>query len=140
MVHIICISLRIKSVKSINVFIMKKIIFLLVIIAFTSCTKKDDVILHITDSQWYLTNNNYGSGDVHLKISGSTNGDEVLISLSRNSGISLLLDSKKNFNSDIVINFFATVPGGEFEMSTRVMAIKGSDTLSVPLNSGKLKF
>jgi len=50
------------------------------------------------------------------------------------------LDSKKNFNTDIGIGFFHEVPTAEFEMSTRVMAIKGSDTLSVPLNSGKLKY
>jgi hypothetical protein len=112
----------------------------LIIIGFVSCSKGNDLRLHITDSQWYLTNNNYGGGDVRLKISGSTNGNEVLILLSRNSGISLLLDSKKNFNSDIVIDFFATVTNGEFEMNSKVMAIKGRDTLSVPLNRGKLKY
>ena len=29
---------------------------------------------------------------------------------------------------------------GEFEVSTKVMAYKGTDTLVVPLNSGKLKY
>jgi len=122
---------------------MKKIIFLFVIIGFTSCTKVDDATLSITTSQWYLTRDIYGDGFVNLKVLGSTNGDKVMI-LTSGDGVlyweRVDLDSKKNFNTDIGIGFFHEVPTAEFEMSTRVMAIKGSDTLSVPLNSGKLKY
>jgi hypothetical protein len=126
---------------------MKKIIFLLAIIAFTSCSKKEDntpATLNINYSQWYLTRTNYGGGMVNLKIEGSTNGDKVTIRTHGdgvNSDVNLELDSRKNFNEDIIISFTATsVPSTEFEVSTKVMAYKGTDTLRVTLNSGKLKY
>jgi hypothetical protein len=128
-------------------YIMKKIIFLLSIIALASCSKKEDnspATLSITYSQWYLTRTNYGGGMVNLKIAGSTNSDKVTV---RTYGDGLVsdenveLDSRKNFNKDVVISFTATsVPSGEFEVNTKVMAYKGIDTLVVPLNSGKLKY
>jgi hypothetical protein len=122
---------------------MKKIIFLLVFIAFTSCTKVDDATLSITTSQWYLTRDIYGDGFVNLKILGSTNGDKVMI-LTSGDGVlyweKVDLDSKKNFNTDITIAFFNEVPTAEFEMSTKVMASKGNDSIMIPLNSGKLKY
>ena len=115
----------------------------MVIIAFNSCTKADDATLSITTSQWYLTRDIYGDGIVNLKILGSTNGDKVMI-LTSGDGVAYWekvdLDSKKNFNTDIGIGFFHTIPGGEFEMNSKVMAFKGGDTISIPLNSGKLKY
>lgn len=125
---------------------MKKIIFLIVLIALASCSKEDNspVTLNITNSQWYLTRTNYGGGMVNLKIEGSTNGDKVTIRTHGdgvNSDEIVELDSRKNFNKDVVISFTATsVPSTEFEVSTKVMAYKGTDTLIVPLNSGKLKY
>jgi hypothetical protein len=126
---------------------MKKAIFFLVIIVFASCSKKEDnseITLNITDSQWYLTRTNYGGGLVNLKIAGSTNSDKVTIRTYGDGVVSdrnVELDSKKNFNKDIVISFSATsVPSVEFEVGTKVMAYKGTDTLVVPLNSGKLKY
>jgi hypothetical protein len=126
---------------------MKRIIFLFVIIAFASCSKKEDhspATLNITTSQWYLTRTNYGGGMVNLKIEGSTNGDKVTIRTHGdgvNSDENVELDSRKNFNKDVVISFTATsVPITEFEVNTKVMAYKGTDTLIVPLNSGKLKY
>jgi hypothetical protein len=126
---------------------MKRIIFLFVIIAFVSCSKKEDLspaTLNITNSQWYLTRNGIGGGYVNLKIEGSTNGDKVTIRTHGdgvNSDENVELDSRKNFNKDVVISFTATsVPSTEFEISTKVIAYKGTDTLEVPLNSGKLKY
>jgi len=126
---------------------MKRIIFLFVIITFASCSNKEDnspATLSITNSQWYLTRTNYGGGMVNLKIEGSTNGNKVTVRTSGDGVISdenVELDSKKNFNKDVVISFTATsVPSGEFEVNTKVMAYKGIDTLVVPLNSGKLKY
>jgi hypothetical protein len=123
---------------------MKNIIFLLIIIGFASCLIRDDATLSISNSQWYLTRNILGGGEVNLKISGSTNGDKVTVRTYGDGVIfdeNVELDSKKNFNKDVGISFTATsVPSGEFEMSTKVMAYKGSDTLVVPLNSGKLKY
>jgi hypothetical protein len=126
---------------------MKKIIFLFVIIAFAFCSKKEDnspATLRITNTQWYLTRTNYGGGMVNLKIEGSTNGEKVTIRTHGdgvNSDENVELDPRKNFNKDVVISFTATsVPSTEFEVSTKVMAYKGTDTLVVPLNSGKLKY
>ncbi len=126
---------------------MRKIIFLVMIIAFTSCSKKEDntpATLNINYSQWYLTRTNYGGGMVNLKIEGSTNGDKVTIRTHGdgvNSDVNIELDSRKNFNDDIIISFTATsVPSTEFEESTKVMAYKGTDALRVTLNSGKLKY
>jgi hypothetical protein len=126
---------------------MKKIIFLLLIIGFSSCSRKDDnrdTTLDITNSQWYLTRTNYGGGLVNLKIAGSTNGDKVTVRTYGDGELSdenVELDSKGDFNKNIVISFTATsVPSGEFEVSTKVMAYKGTDTLVVPLNSGRLKY
>jgi len=122
---------------------MKKLIFLLVIIAFTSCTKRDGVNLSFTTSQWYLTRDIYGDGFVNLKILGSTNGDKVMI-LTSGDGVAYWekadLDSEKNFNTDIIIEFFHEVPTGEFEMSTKLMAYRGNDSIMIPLNSGKMKY
>jgi hypothetical protein len=126
---------------------MKKIIFLLLIIALASCSKKEDnspATLSITNSQWYLTKTNYGGGMVNLKIAGSTNSDKVTVRTYGDGVVSdenVELDSNKNFNKDVVISFTATsVPIAEFEVTTKVMAYKGTDTLVVPLNSGKLKY
>jgi hypothetical protein len=122
---------------------MKKIIIILVFIAFTACTKKDDATLSITTSEWYLTRDIYGDGFVNLKVLGSTNGDKVKI-LTSGDGVLYWkeadLDSKKKFNEDITIHFFHEVPTADFEMSSKVMAIKGNDSIMIPLNSGKLKY
>jgi hypothetical protein len=126
---------------------MKKIIFLLIIIGFASCNKNNDnphITLNITTSQWYLTRTNYGGGMVHLNLAGSTNGNKVTVRTYGDGVINdenVALYSRKTFNKDVVISFTATsVPSGEFEVSTKVMAYKGTDTLVVPLNSGKLKY
>lgn len=124
---------------------MKKIIFLFIIIGFTSCSKREEATINITNSQWYLTRNTaIPAGTVNLKVAGSTNGDKVTVRTYGDGVIfdeNVELDSKKNFNADVTICFFATsVPSGEFEMSTKVMAYKGSDTLVVNLNSGKLYY
>jgi hypothetical protein len=126
---------------------MKRIIFLLLIIGFASCSKKvdnSDITLSITNSQWYLTRIITGGGVVNVKIEGSTNGDRVTIRTYGDGVVSdekVELDSKKNFNKDIAILFTATsVPVGEFEVGTIVMAYKGADTLVVHLKSGKLKY
>jgi hypothetical protein len=55
-----------------------------------------------------------------------------------------MLDSNKSFNRDTVTisftHFSGVPPGGEFERNTIIKAYKGTDTLAVNLNSGKLKY
>ncbi len=126
---------------------MKRIVLILVIILFVSCSEKedyDDIFLDITYTQWYLTRTNWGGGMVNLKIEGSTNGDKVTIRTYGDGKISdrnIELDSKKKFYDDVVISFTAmSVPGNEFESNTKVMAYRDMDTLTVTLNSGKLKY
>jgi hypothetical protein len=126
---------------------MKKILILSLLIIFGACSKNEEnntATLSINNTQWYLTRTNYGGGVVHLKIEGSTNSDKVTIRTFGDGVITdenMELDSRKNFNKDVVISFTATsVPSGEFEITTFVMAYKGSDTLKVPIISGKLKY
>jgi hypothetical protein len=130
--------------KKFSLIIKTSLCFILLIVVFASCSKETDTILNLTNSQWYLTRTNNGGGLVNLKIEGSTNSDKVTIRTFGDGVVSdrtVGLDSKKNFKEDVVISFTATsVPSGEFEVSTKVMAYKGSDTLVVPLNSGKLKY
>ena len=79
-----------------------------------------------------------------MKIEGSTNSDKVTIRTYGDGVVTdenVELDSSKNFNKDVIISFTATsVPSGEFEVNTKVMAYKSTHTLVVPLNSGKLKY
>lgn len=126
---------------------MKKVISLLIITLFISCSKKEDdspATISINNSQWYLTRTNYGGGMVNLKLAGSTNCNKVTIRTFGDGVVTdeiMELDSRKNFNTDVVISFTATsVPSGEFEKNTIIKAYKGLDTLKVPLNSGKLKY
>lgn len=60
---------------------MKRIIFLLVIISFPSCSKKEDnstASISITNSEWYLTRTIYGGEMVNLKITVNWNVDKSI--------------------------------------------------------------
>lgn len=133
-----------------------------ILFAFTACSKDEDSLnpkdypnsqvytsdkgttLIVTGAEWYLTKTNNGSGDVHLKVAGVTNGDRLTIQTHGDGLISddnLELDSNKSFNKEVIIGFFATsLPAGEFENSTTIKVYRGSDVLTVDLKSGKLKF
>ena len=133
-----------------------------ILFAFTACSKDEDSLnpkdypnsqaytsakgttLIVTSAEWYLTKASNGGGNVHLKITGVTNGDRLTI---ENYGdglkddVDVELDSNKNFNKEIIISFFATsLPTGEFEKSTSIKVYRSSDVLTVDLKSGKLKF
>jgi len=80
-------------------------------------------------------------------FSSSTNADKVTVRTYGDGVITdqnIVLDSKKSFNRDTVTvsftHFSGVPPSGEFERNTIVKAIKGTDTLIVILNSGKLKY
>ena len=80
-------------------------------------------------------------------MTGSTNADKVTV---RNYGDGLIsdqniaLDSHKGFSNDTVVitfsHFSGVAPSEEFERSTIIRAYKGSDTLTVKMNSGKLRY
>ena len=127
---------------------MKKLLlYLLLIGVFPACSKESNqnqTAITITKSQWYLTEFLYGGGTVNLKIAGSTDGEKLTVRTFGAGVVSdeeVVLDSHKNFNKDIVIRFFVTtVPTGEFEVTTNVMAYQGADTTVIMLNSGKLNY
>ena len=139
------------------------ILLMSLLFAFTACSKDEDsqdptidypnskvytstngTMLVLHSAEWYLTKASNGGGDVHLKISGLTNGDRLTIQIHGDGLISddnLEMDTNKSFNKDIIISFFATsLPTGEFEKSTTLKVYRGSDVLTVDLKSGKLKF
>ena len=107
-------------------------------------TSTNGTMLVLHSAEWFVTKASNGGGDVHLKISGLTNGDRLTIQTHGDGLISddnLEMDTNKNFNKDIIISFFATsLPTGEFETSTTIKVYRGSDVLTVDLKSGKLKF
>jgi hypothetical protein len=141
---------------------MRTIIILLGLsIVFAACTKDESIshtknknntestTLNLTNSNWFTTNETHSAkvfGYVYLSISGTTNADKVTIETygdGDRSDFELILDSKKNFRNDsICISFTVSsnLPSYEFECSTVLKAIKGSDTSVVKLNSGKLKY
>ena len=111
-------------------------------------TGSDGTFLKITKSTWFTTTTNSNSfGQVNLAITGSTNADRVTVQTSGDGLINeqnILLDSQKNFKQDTIAisftHFTGTPPTTEFERSTVVKAYKGADTLTITLNSGKLRY
>lgn len=101
------------------------------------------VTLQLTNSTWFTEKEN-GFGYVNLTISGSTNADKVIVMTSGDGLISeynILLDSNKKFTNDTIgISFTHAPSADEFETSTKIKAINGSDTLVVTLTSGKLHY
>lgn len=102
----------------------------------------------ITHSLWFTTTTDSKSfGQVNLAITGSTNADKVSVLTSGDGVIgeqNILLNSDKSFKPDTVVisfsHFSGTPPTTGFGRSTVIKACKGSDTLTVALNSGKLKY
>ena len=111
-------------------------------------TASDGTFLKITKSTWFTTTTNSNSfGQVNLAITGSTNADRVTVLTSGDGVIdeqNILLDTEKNFKQDTIgisfTHFTGTPPTTEFERSTVVKAYKGADTLTIKLNSGKLRY
>ena len=111
-------------------------------------TASDGTFLKITKSTWYTTTTNSNSfGQVNLGITGSTNADRVTVLTSGDGVIdeqNILLDTEKNFKQDTIgisfTHFTGTPPTTLFERSTVVKAYKGADTLTITLNSGKLRY
>ena len=111
-------------------------------------TSSEGTFLKITKSTWFTTTTNSNSfGQVNLGITGSTNADRVTVLTSGDGLINeqnILLDTQKNYKQDTIgisfTHFTGTPPTTEFERSTVVKAYKGADTLTVTLNSGKLRY
>jgi hypothetical protein len=138
------------------------ILFMSFTLVFASCKKDDNPdsskvnndltkpSISLTYTKWFTTtfvypNNSFGC--VFLSIAGSTNADKVTIETYGDGVIGdldLILDSHKNFKNDSIgisfMHYSGTLPTDEFESSTIIKAIKGSETLVVKLNSGKLKY
>lgn len=105
-------------------------------------------IITIINSLWFTTTTNSKSfGQVNMAITGSTNADRVTVLTSGDGVLSeqdILLETDKSFKPDTVgisfSHFSGQPPATVFERSTVIKAYKGSDTLTVTLNSGKLRY
>lgn len=94
---------------------MKKFILLLIILLpiFLCCKKSEQekLVLNISSSEWYTTTRTFNNNifcEVHLKVSGITNG-ELLSIETYGDGVTgcaeIKCDSDKKFNADVEICF-----------------------------------
>lgn len=141
---------------------MKNLTWIICLLALASCKKNDNAIvdngpisptnsfsdakgtwIKVDSTQWYLTRL-YNGGEVHVKLNGSTNADKIAIRTSGDGVLGdnlLTLDANKNFSTDVINSFsVSSVQTGSFTSSTRLIAYKGTDTLTVTLTSGPLKY
>ncbi len=136
------------------------------ILVFTSCSKKDDnvvsndltrcsndsirnyvnskgIMLQIKKSIWYTEKIN-GFGNVNLEIIGSTNAERLTVQTFGDgliSDVNVVLDSKNNFSSEkIGISFTHDSTVDYITQGTIIKAYKGSDTLYVTIQSGRMKY
>lgn len=101
----------------------------------------------MTKTTWFTTALN-SFGTVKVVISGSTNADKLTVETYGDGIIGVkdvILDSKKNFANDtteISFTHFASsgVPNGLFQSTTKIRAIKGTDTLVQTVKSGLLSY
>ena len=140
------------------------------ILAFVSCTNNDNNLsidhsrnavdstqvfadsrgtsLTITNSCWFTTTTNSKSfGQINLAISGSTNADRVSVIMHGDGVMSeqnIPLNTSKVFTNDTTVisftHFSGVVPTTDMETSTVIRAYRGLDTLSITLQSGKLRY
>ncbi len=140
---------------------MKNLTWIICLLALVSCKKNDNVVndniicptnsfsdakgtwINVDSTQWYLTRL-YNGGEVHVKLHGTTNADKIAIRTSGDGvlGNNLLpLDTNKAFSADVINSFsVSSVQTGTFVSSTRLIAYRGTDTLTVTLTSGPLKY
>lgn len=101
------------------------------------------ITLQLTKSVWFTQKKN-GFGSVMLVVSGSTNADYVSV-LSYGDGLlydsNIKLDSNKKFTNDTIEISFTHAPSDKpVDAKTTITAYTGSDTLTVRLNGGQLKY
>jgi|ERR1035437_2564499 hypothetical protein len=103
----------------------------------------------ITNSVWFTSTTNSNSfGQVNLGVTGSTNADKITVMMYGDgvqSEENISLNALKSFKNDTVVISFthfsnSILPTTEIEKSTMITAYKGSDTLRVVINSGKLRY
>ena len=93
----------------------KHILFLILLLPFILNCKKNEqerIMLNITSSDWYTTTSNFNNNtfcEVHLKVSGTTNG-ELLSIETYGDGLmgcgEIKCDKESNFSTDVLICFF----------------------------------
>ena len=95
---------------------MKKYILFLIILLpiFLNCKKneQDKIMLNITSSNWYTTTSNFNNNtfcEVHLQITGKTNGELLSIETYGDGLIGcreIKCDLERKFSEDVLICFF----------------------------------
>ncbi|HEY4788173.1 MAG TPA: hypothetical protein VIH57_19095 [Bacteroidales bacterium] len=142
---------------------MKSYIFVLAgVLALQSCPNNDDnsienctkggntfskqtgTSLILSNQQWYLQRNGIGGGSIHVRLSGSTNGDSAKIACYGDGLLHyppITLNASKEFDEDFEISFTGTaVKPGDITEHTIVTVYKGTDTLQVKLESCALRY
>lgn len=130
-------------------------LILLISLFFAACKKNDPVItgkkyndakgtyIAIDSTRWYLTTLGNG-GEVHVKISGSTNADKLVITTygdGVNMDNNITIGSNRQFIEDTGMSFSVTARQTDtFQENARLTAYKGTDTLKITLASGNLHY
>jgi len=131
--------------------------FIIIALFFTSCKKSGESVapgsqkysdakgtyLTTNSVSWYLTKEGSG-GTVHVKFAGITNADRITITTygdGLDSEIPVTLTGSGQFTEDLPVSFSATSRAtSAFQESVVLKVYKGSDILSVTLNSGNLQY
>lgn len=129
---------------------MKKIlvlmlILLLLVFLLSGCLNNQP-ILSLSYVKWCTTTEVIGEltfGHVLLSLSGSTNGDKVIV-ISYGDGvigeIELDLDQDKRFSQDVTTHFTHAADNVPRKYSTIITAYKGNYTTSINLESEELTY
>lgn len=126
------------------------------VLVFSSCSKDDEsgvknkmysdangTFLNVsTQSQWSVVKTTSG-GSVHYNFIGTTNADKVTVT-PNTTGVeeaqTVTLASDKSFSQDFTLSSFNGNQSGQVNQSITLNAYKGSDILTVNLNSGSLSY
>ena len=131
---------------------MKKLLVLTLVVGmsiflFVGCLSlNNEPILSLSYVEWYTTTEEIGEltfGYAYLNLSGSTNGDKVIV-ITYGDGvigeIELDLDQDKRFAQEVIIRFTHAADNVPRKYSTMLTAYKGSYTTSISLESEELTY
>lgn len=102
------------------------------------------ITFNIEKENWYIVHNDIAGGSVLLLFNGSTNGDSAKIKLDADTLVTYVkinLDNEKKFNTNAEVKLYpGDLPINEFTTKTTIIVLKGTDTLTIPIESCTLKY